>query len=165
MKRMVSLVVLVLFLCGCQGKQPVKTKGVGFSFGLDLAYYNEEYSLSGSVFEDGVLVVEVTAPEDLSGLKLTYKNQTVKAEYMGLTYTPDNGKMPVGCATTVLYELLRLVEETQELPRQKDGQVFREGKVGEYWYRFFFSPLGLPLSFEVPACGLTGVFHDVTLLS
>lgn len=163
MKRMVCLIVLVLFLCGCEGQQPVKTRGVGFSFGLDLAYYNEEYELSGAVSNDGVLTLEVTAPEDLSGLKLTYKDQTVKAEYMGLTYTPDNGKMPIGCATTVLYELLRLAEAAEDLPQQKEGQVCREGKVGDDWYRFFFSPFGLPLSFEVPACGLTGVFRDVTL--
>lgn len=165
MKRILCFALLVVFLCGCQGKQPTELIGKGLSFGVDLTYYNEEFKCDGTVSQDGVMILCVREPEDLNGLTFTYRGKDVTAEYMGLTYTPDCGKMPVGCAASLLYHLFGQVGTSEELPQQNEGQLYLEGKADGYWYRFFFSPVGLPLSFEVPACGLEGIFRDVTLIS
>ena len=164
MKKIICLGMLLVFLCGCKGKQPVQLVGKSLSFVIDLTCYNEQFQCEGNVSKDGVLKLRVLYPEDLADLTLTFEGENVTAEYMGLSYTPDCGKMPVGCAASVLYRLLRQSWQTEQLPKQEKKQLYIEGNDGEYWYRFFFSPVGYPLSFEVTGCGISGVFQNITLI-
>ena len=70
-KAVISVLMLIVFLCGCGGKNksatPV-TKGV--SFIADVTYYNECYTCDVAVDENGVMTATVTSPEELSGVKL-----------------------------------------------------------------------------------------------
>lgn len=165
MKKFLLLITILIpfFCCSCKSREVIPTLR-SISFGADISFYNELYSLEASINEDGIMEINVTSPDNLKGLKLTYTTDGVTAEYMGISYTPKSENMPLCSVSGTLYEIIKNVDKTKESAVSDDGNCIIEGKLDNCSYTFIFSPAGLPLHLEVSSYNMTVEFKNVTLL-
>ena len=163
-KAVISVLMLIVFLCGCGGKNksatPV-TKGV--SFIADVTYYNECYTCDVAVDENGVMTATVTSPEELSGVKLKFDGENVTAEYLGLTYTLKTDTMPLGNVALSIYNVFTHIAENGLTAEQDESNCIIENEIEGEKYEFIFAPSGLPLELKMPQKELKVIFNNVTV--
>ena len=163
-KAVISVLMLIVFLCGCGGKNksaiPV-TKGV--SFIADVTYYNECYTCDVAVDEKGIMTATVTSPEELSGVKLKFDGENVTAEYLGLTYTLKTDTMPLGNVALSIYNVFTHIAENGLTAEQDESNCIIENEIEGEKYEFVFAPSGLPLELKMPQKELKVIFNNVTV--
>ena len=163
-KAVISVLMLIVFLCGCGGKNksatPV-TKGV--SFIADVTYYNECYTCDVAVDEKGIMTATVTSPEELSGVKLKFDGENVTAEYLGLTYTLKTDTMPLGNVALSIYNVFTHIAENGLTAEQDESNCIIENEIEGEKYEFIFAPSGLPLELKMPQKELKVIFNNVTV--
>ena len=163
-KAVISVLMLIVFLCGCGGKNksaiPV-TKGV--SFIADVTYYTECYTCEVAVDEKGIMTATVTSPEELSGVKLKFDGENVTAEYLGLTYTLKTDTMPLGNVALSIYTVFTHIAENGLTAEQDESNCIIENEIEGEKYEFIFAPSGLPLELKMPQKELKVIFNNVTV--
>ena len=91
MKRFLCALFCLVLLCGCSGSSKTVTPVLsGISFTAKVSFYNEYYECETVIDTDGAMRISVLSPADISGMRLIFSNDSVTAEYMGLTYTHKN---------------------------------------------------------------------------
>ena len=87
MKKILLILLSVLLLAGCSPKKSsVKPILKGISFECDVTYYNENYSCKGDVEKNGNMIIEFVAPTELEGLKFTFSDNGVLANFNEIEY-------------------------------------------------------------------------------
>lgn len=162
MKRLIC-VILMLSLCACSGKKQVIPIVSGMDFTAVIHYYNEIYECAVEVDKGCCAVMRVTSPEDLAGLKFICKGDTLTAEFMGLSYTPDTESMPSGAVAKTVYGILFDCYTNKPAASDDGGNYSISGKVDKHNYTLSLSPSGLPLSVQIPDKSYTVDFKNVTL--
>lgn len=165
MKRLTAFIIAAAMLfslsaCG-QKHSDIQPMTAGISFECDIAYYNECYEASVCISKDGEMTCEVTAPDTLKGLKLSFSGDDVSAEYNGLEYTNDISSLPQGAAFTNLYRILRTSADAAVIPENDNYYV--SGNADGLHYRLFLGATGLPISAEGQEAGLEISFKNVTV--
>lgn len=160
-KRYLCVCLTLLLLCGCGGGDvlPV-TKQISFTAALE--YCGEDYVCSTSVDKNGAMRLEVNEPEALRGLKFTVDGDNITAEMMGLKYTPDTGKMPLGAAALRLYGIFAGCSSV--VLSKSAGNCSYEGRLADSEYTVTFSPVGLPLGASLSDGSLSAKFENVTVI-
>lgn len=168
MKKIIS-VVLTVFLCltatACGGKKinitPV-TRGISFTAAL--TYYNECCEAAVTVSENGDTKMELTSPDSIAGLCLSFSGGSVTAEFGGLTYQCALSSMPEGVACQMLYQLLTDISGQDTAVTAENDTYYAAGKVGETEYRLFVGATGLPISALDLSGDFTVDFKNVTVI-
>ena len=160
MKKIIGILLVILTLCSCGGKQEIKPRLQGISFTAEVTYYNEAYSLEGEILSDGTLQVAVTAPEELKGFNIHMINEDITVEYKGLTYSPIEGTMPFSGVMAELYAPIRQIVGS-DIMADTEGKI--KGGEGVRAYCFTFSPTGLPQKLEIPDESFEIRFYNVTI--
>lgn len=155
--------VLLMLLCACSGERQVTPVTRGISFTAVIRYYNESYECEVEVDDECCAVVKLTEPADLSGLKFICKGESLTAEYLGLSYTPDVESMPSGAVVKTVYGILRDCSADNASAEEEDGNYSFHGKVDDCAYTVMLAPSGLPLSAQIPDESYTVEFKNVTV--
>ena len=100
---------------------------------------------------------EVKKPAELRGLKATYENKKVKCEYLGITYEPET-EVPLNSITDIMFSCISNLDNGEI---KEDGNYILKGTAGNFDYEYAYSPLGLPISLEVPDKSLKISFKNV----
>ena len=163
-KAVISVFILIIFLCGCGGKNKTATPVTkGVSFTADVTYYNECYTCDVAVDEKGIMSATVTSPEELFGVKLMFDGENVTAEYLGLTYTLKTDTMPLGNVALSIYNVFSHIAENGLTAEQDESNCIIENEIGGEKYEFIFAPSGLPLELKMPQKELKVIFNNVTV--
>ncbi len=161
MKKIISLVLVLLTLTACSGKKTAEPRLLGITFLAEVTYYNENYKGECHFSEDKVLTFKITEPDILSGYTVTVSADNITAEYLGISYTPTESNMPFSSAVTKFYEKL-VAASSGEAAKEKDGVFILRGGVDADAYTLYISESGLPQKIEIPDDRFTVYFYNVT---
>lgn len=165
MKRILSLVFSLVFLCGCAAKSTnVKPVLSGITFEARLSFYNEVFCCSGAVSKEGELTLRVNEPQTIKGMKLTVKKDHLSAEFKGLTYTPKTEKLPFANVAQVLYSVLSDALYRNPQVKVQDNKFFIESAENDKYYKIILTEAGFPVSMEIPSAVLTAEFSNVSII-
>ena len=162
--KLFVLCVSFVILCGCSGKGELSPILRGISFEADISYYNEKYVCDTIIDKDGNLTMNFKYPQDISDLKIFFNDGKAKIEYMGLTYTPDD-RMPAGSVAQTLYDIISDVEKTDSTPIKDSENCMLDGRYNNTYFKFYFSPSGLPLSVLIPDDSFEIQFNNLTIIN
>ena len=164
MKKALAVVLLIiLVMCGCGKKNDIELKTKNISFVAEVSYYNESYSFKTKIDAKGNMSATVIKPDSFKDLTFDFSKGKTTAEFMGISYVPQNGKLPANNAAKVIYEAMIDVSSNKDVD-EKDGKNFvAEGKIDNRKYVFVFSPAGFPLSLELTDEGYKAVFNNLTV--
>ncbi len=165
MKKIISLVLVLLTLSACSGKTEVKPRLVGITFNADMTYFNENYKGECVISSDGALTCKLTEPESLSGYTLTLSKEGMTAEYLGITYTPTESNMPFSGVIGEFYENISEISSSEDSAKKKDDAYIIKGGKDAEAYTLYLSSTGLPQSLQLPDERFTVYFYNVTVLN
>lgn len=163
-KLLLTLTVftLCLSLAACKKSSGVTPTVRGIAFCGAVSYYNECYEGNIQVDADGNMTVEITSPTSLCGLVISFAGDKAAAEYSGLEYKYDISAMPEGSAFTLLYEIISATSVSQVL--ESADEYIVEGKLQNGSFKLTLGATGLPISAEIPSCGFTAEFKNISLI-
>lgn len=165
MKRFLCALFCLVLLCGCSGSIKTVTPVLsGISFTAKVSFYNEYYECETVIDTDGAMRISVLSPADISGMRLIFSNDSVTAEYMGLTYTPKTESLPVGSVAQTFYGIIKDLSAKETIPIKANENCIYEGRINERAYSFCFAPSGLPLYIEIPDNSFRIDFSGVKIL-
>lgn len=165
MKRILSLVFSLVFLCGCAAKATnVKPVLSGITFEARLSFYNEVFCCSGAVSKEGELTLRVNEPQTIKGMKLTVKKDHLSAEFKGLTYSPKTEQLPAANVAQVLYSVLSDALYRNPQVKVQDNKFFIESAENDKYYKIILTESGFPISMEIPSAALTAEFSNVSII-
>ena len=125
-------VFFFIFLCGCGA--PGKSAVTDFTADFPANY--RELNLSGKISTDrrGIMNIEITTPDTLSGIKISYKNGETELKRAGLICTAEEAYIPESAFPSQLKSALNtyvnaVINENAKpnggsLALEKDGRRF-----------------------------------------
>ena len=161
MKKLIPLLITLLFITSC-GKPTATAELLGISFTAEICYYNENYKGDCTVSADGVMQITLTEPESLSGYTVTVEKDKIRAEYLGLSFTPTKNNMPQSSVMTEFYE--KYIAAANTAPEKKGDNLIMKGGDGIAAYTLYISPTGLPQKMTLPDERFTVYFYNTTVL-
>ena len=142
MKRVFSIVLVLLLLCGCSGEgievEPLTTD---ISFLCEATYYNEEYKCECTVLKNGDATINFTYPENVNGLTFKFTKNSVSANFNGVEYLNDKIVFENSVAQ-LIYDVLTNADGKVY---EKGDVFYTEGVAGDYEYRLQLGATGLPI--------------------
>ncbi len=163
MKKIICLVIPLIFLCSCGKKSQVTPHLTGLSFEAQIVYYNENYSCQCVISEDGALTAKITEPEILKDFTLRVSKDGITADYLGITYTPTGNNMPFSGVIDSFYKvLLQCVEENSTATLSKNEHIIK-GSFEDLGYTLYISSTGLPQKLLLPDERFSVNFYNVTI--
>lgn len=160
MKKILSLVLVLLTLTACQSKT-AQPRLYGVSFTADVTYFNENYRGECHFSKDKVLTFKITEPEIISGYTVTVSESGITAEYLGLTFTPTEGNMPFSSAVALFYEKICAAADTEAV-KEEGGEFKISGGKDADAYTLYISETGLPQKILIPDERFTVYFYNAT---
>ncbi len=164
MKKIISLVLVLVTLSACSGKTEVAPRLVDISFTADMTYFNENYKGDCVISADGTLICKMTEPESLSGYTVTLSKEGMTAEYLGITYTPTESNMPFSGVIGEFYQKFSAIIASGASARKNDDAYVIKGGKDADAYTLYISSTGLPQSLQLPDERFTVYFYNATVL-
>lgn len=159
---LICMILLPVFLCGCASTKTAVPILDGIGFTAEVAFYNENYKCNVDI-NGNIIDLTVTSPEELKGLILHYSDNGLTAEYLGITYTPDDFDMTIGGVSSLMSGIINDVRGEDCNMDYDNGNCIITDKYMDFKYEFVFSPSGLPISLSVPNKSFEAVFKNVTI--
>lgn len=160
MKRFFVLPLLLVFLCGCSKSTQVKPVLDNISFEAEISYGDDNF-VCDTILQENNLSLSVIEPDEINGLSLTLDENSVKAEFNGLSFEPDINSIPQGAVAKVFFAILNDAEG--KLLDYNEQNCVLNGIAAENKYQFIFSPKGLPISLTVDELDLKINFKNVVI--
>lgn len=161
MKRFSVVVLCLLFvLCGCASKKKVKLKTGLLTFGCNINYNGEKYSLDVKTLENGEMECLVTEPQTLSGMRCIVNKERIKINYMEIEIEKDLKDIPFGSCVSLFFAVMNDAKDKPLENRGKD--YFVSGKVNGTGYVLSATEEGLPVSIN---CEEEKIFMEFTKLT
>ena len=153
--------LFTIILCSC-GKTTVTPQLTNIGFNADICYYNENYKGECTVSPDGTVKITLSEPETLSGYTVTVGKEGMKAEYLGLSFTPTENNMPQSSVITEFYN--KYTAAATATPQKSGDAYVIKGGSGTDGYTLYISPTGLPQSLQIPDERFIVYFYNTSLL-
>lgn len=145
-------------LCGCSAKGEITPVIQGISFEANIQYYNEKYLCDAQVDTKGNITLTFKSPENLEGLVLSVVDGKSSIQYMGLTYSPKGGSLPLGNIATLIDGVFNDISDNKI--KQNGKNIEFVGKVSNEKYVISFSPSGLPLLLNIGDSSIIVQFNN-----
>lgn len=148
MRKILTIICVVLLfcLCGCSSKEITPLTN-NISFTAHISYYNESYETNVSISKSGVFTMEITDPDILRGIKFIFADGSVKANYNGIEYAPnENNTQFFGVADKIhsVFDSIKGVTAKED-----DGIYVIEGEINGDEFEIEFGGAGLPLNLKM----------------
>ncbi len=141
MKRLFSVILVLLLLCGCKEVSKVVPITKGITFSCEATYYNEAYECNCDVQKNGDMTVEFVAPADIEGLKFTFSKNGISVNFKEIEYVSEKIVFENSVASLIHEALSQTDREVLE-----DADVFYiEGVNNEFEYKLELGATGLPI--------------------
>ena len=163
MKKIICLLIPLIFLCSCGKKSEVRPLVSGISFKGEIVYYNENYSCECSISPEGVLTAKIIEPEILNGFVLTVAADKITADYLGISYTPTSNNMPFSGAIDTFYKALQDCSLEDKRATLSGDEYTLKGEIEDIEYTLYISPTGLPQKLLLPDERFCVNFYNVTI--
>ena len=163
MKKIIWLIIPLIILCSCGKKDKVSPMLTGISFEAQISYYNESYSALCDISKDGVLTAKITQPDILKDFILQVSSQGIKAEYLGITYTPTGGNMPFSGVIDSFYSVLKECMNQETVATLSKEEYIVKGDFDQLGYTLYVAPTGLPQKLLLPDERFSVNFYNVTI--
>lgn len=165
-------VLLVTVFTSCGGKG-ILTKApelnVPFETGIKLQAGELELTGTAKRYGTGIWEMELTGPETLAGLSLSYNaDEGVKAELDDLSLDVPMENLRDGAVFAQLFKAVDSAAAAGELSctETEEGKTFSGDFSNGGSYSITFDPESLvPTAVEIPAYGITGEFFDFRVLT
>lgn len=132
------------------------------TFGCNIDYKGERYSLDVNMRENGETEYEVTSPESFEGMKFTVIGEKVIIEYSGLKVEKSLKDIPFGNAVLLFYGVL---SDAEGKPlSQSEGEYTVSGEVSGIKYLLSATEEGLPVSINFKSEEIFMEFVKLTLV-
>lgn len=173
MKRLITIAfTMIAVFCLVSCSMPMKNSssrknGLNCAFQSEVTVVIEKLEANGTLqrFGDGMWDIEFTSPNSLSGVKLSFSEGNVTAEYKGLNFSVPQSALPV---KSMMLNLIKAVDENaklDELKGEEDGDLLRiSGSLEGGDYTLTVDKNGAPSKFEMPNNQLTITFTGVTVM-
>ena len=170
MKRLVSFVVMIItavMFVACSS--PIKSEtsrknGLNCAFESSVNMTIDKLNAEGIMrrFGDGVWDVEFSAPNTLSGVKLSFDGGVVTASYKGLDFSVPQSAMPVKAMMINLIEAVDTNARLDELKGSENDNVLEvSGSLDGGDYVISVGKDGKLISFEMENNKLKMIFTDM----
>ena len=174
MKRLITIAfTMIAVFCLVSCSMPMKNSssrknGLNCTFQSEATVVIEKLEANGTLhrFGDGMWDIEFTSPNSLSGVKLSFSEGNVTAEYKGLNFSVPQSALPV---KSMMLNLIKAVDDKNakldELNGEEDGDLLRiSGSLEGGDYTLTVDKNGAPSKFEMPNNQLTITFTGVTVM-
>ena len=152
----VLLVLAVFFFSACsQGKeekQSVPTTDRPFSSSISIAYKDLSYKANLTFRNSASATLEITSPENISGLIFTLSNDNLSARYEGLDFPLDTLDSRTKTAAGMLFSAIANAGASKNVKVDREKNEFSvSNKIYSYKYTMIFDKTsGAIKSFSVP---------------
>lgn len=161
MKKILLILLSVLLVTGCNAKKSgIKPILKGISFECDVTYYNENYSCKGDVEKNGNMVIEFVAPSELEGLKFTFSENGVLANFNEIEYIASKMVFENSAASLIS----KVLGDSDSSVLKEDDTFFIEGVADDFEYKLILGGTGLPIKITTRPDVATIEFKNVKIL-
>ena len=152
---MLGMSMISLVSCTAPMKKQIASheNSLNTSFDTNISISLERLEAEGNVRRsgDGMWSVEFDSPNTLSGIRLEFIDDEVKASYKGLEFSVPQSAVPV---KAMMLNLIRAVDENAKADKlsgeEKDGKFTVSGSLEGGDYTLTLDKNGLPFCFEMP---------------
>lgn len=141
MKRIFSVILVFLLLCGCKSQTKITPLKTGITFSANATYYNETYECDCDIQKNGDMTVEFTYPAEIEGLKFVFTKNGISVNFKDIEYVSDNIVFENSVAS-LLHEVIS--KDNTEIYEHNDVFYF-DGVNNDFEYRMEFGATGLPI--------------------
>lgn len=173
MKRLITLFACMIMgiclvtSCSVPLKNSVSRKnGLNSAFESNVSVTLDKLQAEGTLhrFGDAMWDIEFTAPNTLSGVKLSFSEGNVDASYKGLSFSVPQSALPV---KAMMLNLIKAVDDNARLAElkgeEKDDTLEISGKLEGGEYIITVDKDGRLLSFEMPNNKLKMLFGELKI--
>lgn len=156
-----SLVLLSSAGCSMQSMTGSVSNRMNGSFSSEVTITTSDSEIKGTLTRYGsdAWSVVFSEPPALAGVQLDFIDEEVTASYKGLAFSVPQSAQAV---RTMLEELMDIVDDmaqdTELDGKHEDESFVCEGEIDVGGYTLTFTEDGTPMTFELPAYGLTIAF-------
>ena len=125
-------ILAVMGLCSCGESSEVKPVKLAedYKTPAEITIDGTEYVASFTREGADMWECEITVPETVSGMVITYSGESARLEYKGLTYETDRGNIPESSAVTMTAAVLdKLISQKGVTYLKNDKGDITAGKV------------------------------------
>lgn len=141
MKRIFSVILVFLLLCGCKSQTKITPLKTGITFSANATYYNETYECDCDIQKNGDMTVKFTYPAEIEGLKFVFTKNGISVNFKDIEYVSDNIVFENSVAS-LLHEVIS--KDNTEIYEHNDVFYF-DGVNNDFEYRMEFGATGLPI--------------------
>ena len=141
MKRIFSVILVFLLLCGCKNQTKITPLKTGITFSANATYYNETYECDCDIQKNGDMTVKFTYPAEIEGLKFVFTKNGISVNFKDIEYVSDNIVFENSVAS-LLHEVIS--KDNTEIYEYNDVFYF-DGVNNDFEYRMEFGATGLPI--------------------
>ncbi len=157
-----SLLIILIFLCGCEKNSDVNPITQNISFTVETVFQNQEYCFSAQTDNNSNLKITVNFPENLKSLKLYFNADTVEMDFWGLKKEIPLSSFEEDSLFRMVYEGITTAKNAEELKLENDN-FFTEFKIGSNYYKMLFGESGLPIGIRNTDNSLDIQFKSINL--
>lgn len=158
MKKIICILLLTVFLCGCGVKARSTVCADSFGSEVHILYSGEEYICD--MEKSGISAkFSFIAPENLAGFSLVFEDGEVYSYFKTLEFKPELSSFVAGNPLLMLCNVL--YDAADKECAFVGGEYVLRGTVNDGEYKLTVSPSGLPANCEIN--GITAVFYNQTL--
>lgn len=171
MKKLLASVLVcmcVFFMTACSTPMKSSTKrqnNLNSTFTAKMNVSLDKLNAEGTITRmgDGRWEAEFESPNTLSGVKLVFEENTVKASYKGLDFSVPKSALPVKAMLSNLIEAVDAsARETELTGEEKEGLFCMEGSLEGGEYSLALDSNGNIHTFEMPNNLLKIAFSEVS---
>ena len=141
MRKIFSVILLLIILCGCKSTAKITPVTRDITFVCEANYYNETYKCKCDVEKNGDTTIEFTYPADIEGLRFAFSKNGVSVNYRELQYISEKIVFENSVAS-LINEALSLTDT--EVFEENDV-FYTEGVNNEFEYKLQLGATGLPI--------------------
>ncbi len=141
MKRVFSLIFVLLLLCGCKSQTKITPLKTGITFSATATYYNESYECDCDIQKNGDMTVQFTYPAEIEGLKFVFSKNGVSVNFKEIEYITDKIIFENSVAS-LLYEVL---SNNNTRVYEQENVFYLEGANNDFEYKLELGETGLPI--------------------
>ncbi len=160
MRKILPILLFLMVLAGCGAQKTFRPVTRGLEYTAEVTVGGQNYTCDCNITQSGDMTVKICEPEELSGLSYRFINETVHAEYKGLSHTIRPEALPPDAVPQTLFDLTKI---TGTVNLVKSNGVLHT-KIGSADVAFSFAPTGLPLSAQIPERDFTVSYRGVRLI-